>query len=53
MPNKPKHPNPGKFPAEARKLDREAAAEQAQMSDKAKRRMKEGKIFKGTRRRAG
>ena len=53
MPNKPKHPHPGKYPAESRKLDQEEAAEKAQMRDKAKRPLKEGKISKGSRRRVG
>ena len=53
MPSKPKHPNPGKYPAEARKIDKEEAAEKAQMNELAKRPLKEGKISKGSRRRVG
>ena len=53
MPKKPKHPNPARYPAEARKLEREDAAEKAQMSELSKRPLKEGKISKGSRRRVG
>ena len=53
MPSKPKHPNPGKYPAEARKIDKEEAAEKAQMNELAKRPLKEGKISTGSRRRVG
>ena len=53
MPNKPKHPNAAKFPAEARKLERDQAAKKAQMSEKARRPLPQGKISKGSRRRVG
>jgi hypothetical protein len=37
MPNKPKQPNAGKYPAEAEKLKREQSAEHAKVGDMARR----------------
>jgi hypothetical protein len=51
VPNKPKEPNPAKYPAEARKLKQEQYSEKGKVADMARRSMKKGKLNKGTHRR--